>query len=361
MNVIYLTPPAKTSNERDIYTRMPGISLHTIDAEPFSRPADTILPIRAIPGLGSPDRWTGALAWYRHLDRTGFTDFDIVLSSELYGLASVQAGRLARRIGAAHVVVVAEILDRSPLNWVPPWFNFRKANARNADFVIGITEHATRHAHHMGVPENKTAVCHPGIDLQEFSPAAKLHDGARAVFLGELRPDKGILDVIAAGDAVSRSFSGEFQILVAGDGPLRSEVEAAAVSRPWLKILGKVPRAEVPELLRSARVLVSAPWQRKLWAEQFGYGLVEAMATGLPVATTDCGAISEIVPSSNPIVAEHDVEGLANGIIRCFGPEGVQLGASNREATSLRYSLEIQASRLAEILRSVASRKGNRS
>jgi glycosyltransferase involved in cell wall biosynthesis len=360
VKIIYLTPPAKTSNERDIYRKIPGAFLHTIDAEPLRRPADTVLPIRAIPGLGSPDRWTGALAWYRHLDQIALTDFDIVLSSELYGLASVQAGRLARRIGAAHVVVVAEILDRSPLNWLPPWRTFRRANARNADFVIGITEHATRHAHHMGVPEHKTAICHPGIDLQDFSPAAELSEGPRAVFLGELRPDKGILDVIAAGDAVSRSFDGGFQILVAGDGPLRSEVETAAMSRPWLKILGKVPRAEVPDLLRSARVLVAAPWQRKLWAEQFGYGLVEAMATGLPVVTTDCGAISEIVPSSNPIVAEHDVEGIANGIMRCFGPEGIALGALNREAASRLYSIETQASRLGEILGSVASRKGDR-
>ena len=48
-------------------------------------------------------------------------------------------------------------------------------------------------------------------------------------------------------------------------------------------VAGRVPRADIPSVMRSARVLVCASKRTWKWEEQFGFVLAEAMASGTPV------------------------------------------------------------------------------
>jgi phosphatidylinositol alpha-1,6-mannosyltransferase len=355
LRILYLTPPAKTSNEIDLYRRMPDVSVLAIDSTDFDRGAEIRMPSIALPWLGSPERWTGAISWYRGLADVDMADVDIVLSSELYSLSSVQAVRLARRLGAVHVTVVWEILATNPLNHLPPWGLHRRYTAARTDHVIALTRHAADYAGSLGVSSDDLSVVHPGVDTGLYRPAASLEPSPTALFVGEMRPDKGVLEVLDAAERISGEVA-DFRLKVVGDGPLLREIRDLAASRPWLEVIGRVPREAVPELLRSSRILVTAPWSRKLWAEQFGYALVEAMACGLPVVTTRCGAIPEIVPPHNAVVNEHDVDGLVSGLRTAIGPTGAEWGRENRRITQEQYDLDEQARLMVEVLEAAKAR-----
>jgi glycosyltransferase involved in cell wall biosynthesis len=78
------------------------------------------------------------------------------------------------------------------------------------------------------------------------------------------------------------------RLLIAGDGPERARLEAAAGAR--VEFLGPLPRAEVLGLLGAvdASILTSA------W-ENFPHGVVESLAVGTPVIATRTGGVAEIV------------------------------------------------------------------
>jgi glycosyltransferase involved in cell wall biosynthesis len=118
-------------------------------------------------------------------------------------------------------------------------------------------------------------------------------DGAtRYLFVGRLIERKG-LDVLLA--AFSGVDGGELRI--AGDGPLRPTVEAAAARDPRIQLIGHVEGAALARAYREADVLV-VPSLYEPW----GLVVHEGLAYGLPVITTDqVGAADDLI--------EEDVNG----------------------------------------------------
>jgi phosphatidylinositol alpha-1,6-mannosyltransferase len=351
MQALVVLPPAKTSHELDLLRAMPGWNVSVVTGTGFGPDdADHRLATRRIPYLGSPQRWTAALAWHRGLERLDVGAPDLVVSVELHSPVSVQAGRVARSLGVPHVAVIWETLADNPLYVLPPWRWFQRSVSRSADFFVCFTERARRHAVALGCPPDRCTVVHPGVDVQQFHPRPEgLVEEPVMLFVGELRPDKGILDIIAACDIV-QARRGGVRLVIAGQGPLADDVARLAETRPFLDYRGAVPRASVPTLMRNARALVVAPSRRRFWEEQFGFAYVEAMASGIPVVTTRCGAIPEVVPSGNALVEEGDVPGLADGIESMMGPRAGDVGRRNREVTLERYDLSRQGARLARVL-----------
>lgn len=84
------------------------------------------------------------------------------------------------------------------------------------------------------------------------------------------------------------------RLYVAGDGPLRSDLESATRDRGVAEattFLGYVPDAELPAVYRSADVFVLPT--REL--EGFGLSTLEALASGLPVVATPVGGTVELL------------------------------------------------------------------
>lgn len=131
------------------------------------------------------------------------------------------------------------------------------------------------------------------------------HDGI--VYLGRLSAHKGLLQTLAAYEALRRR-GHTIRLTIAGDGPLRPAVEAAVRASPYasdIAMLGSVTEAQKVTLLARSRVLI-------LLSEREGFPRVvaEAMASALPVVTSrhpgngtagiveaaDCGLSTDISP-----------------------------------------------------------------
>ena len=305
-----------------------------------------------IPWLGSPRRWTAALAWLRDLRSLDLSDEhrapDLIISFELFSVTTRQASRLARKWQIPHFVYVAEVLDSNPLYRIPPWRGNTRRTVRQLDGVICHHQAGSRHAMSLGVSPGLIVTVSPGVDTDVFRPLVNgsLDRPLVAISVGELRADKGVMDVIAGVDAALGRLPKDFRLVLVGDGPLRESVERLADSRPWLDVLGRIPRESVADQLRAAGVFILTPHSRPFWVEQLGFAVIEAMACGLPVVVTNCGALSEVVPDHNPVTPEGDVNAIANGLIAAFGPEGDDWGQKNLQAVTDRYTLKTQGERL---------------
>jgi len=355
MRVLFVLPPAKTSHEVETYREIPGGQVVVL-GDSSTQSVDIALKVRRLPWVGAPERWAAAIAWYRGLGTVNLSDIDIVASMEMYSATSVQAIGLAQRLHVPHVVLVAEILDANPLYQLPPWRLWTAQVVKSLHAAICLTEAGRRHAVSRGVPAGRTVVVAPGVDTKVFRPASVRQPRPIVVYVGELRLDKGIREVISACDLVATRAGPHFRLTVVGDGPLQHEVEEATHSRSWLDLRGRIPRDQVPSTLQNSAAFALAPSSRRFWAEQFGYASVEAMACGLPVVATRSGAIPDVVPSYNPLVNEHDVNGLADGITRSLGAEGVDWGNQNREFACAHYDIRTQGAALGDALRSIVSR-----
>ncbi len=131
----------------------------------------------------------------------------------------------------------------------------------------------------------------PGGD-REAARAALGLDGSRAevLFAGDLVPEKGILglarEVLSRGPRVP-----PLRLNVAGDGPDRPRLEGLGREAPErVRWLGRLAPGELARWYRAADLLV-LPSE----GEGAPVSVMEALASGLPVAATAVGGIPELV------------------------------------------------------------------
>jgi glycosyltransferase involved in cell wall biosynthesis len=109
------------------------------------------------------------------------------------------------------------------------------------------------------------------------------------LFAGRLSPEKGVLTLLRAWAQLDR----HIQLRIAGDGPLRGELEAFAGNSGMKNVifLGALPHEEVLSLMKRARLFVF-PAEGY---EGFPMTVVEALACGAVIAASDLGAIREVL------------------------------------------------------------------
>ncbi len=141
----------------------------------------------------------------------------------------------------------------------------------------------------MRFPRNAIRVVRNGIAVPERRPGSGLRtelglseSHVAAIFVGRLVPDKNVTSLLRAVTALPK-FPQPFVLLVAGDGPLRGELER--LSRDLglsdrVFFLGE--RRDVADLLQAASFLVLPSL-----GEGLSNVLLEAMACGCPVLASD--------------------------------------------------------------------------
>jgi glycosyltransferase involved in cell wall biosynthesis len=152
-----------------------------------------------------------------------------------------------------------------------------------------------------------------GIDCNRFKPGAGQRDvfglpAGRLIVLmvSALIPTKRVELGI---DAVSKI--PEAHLVVAGQGPLRPAIEAAAARLlPGRFSLLSLPAAQMPSLYQSADIFLHLSKE-----ESFGNVFLEAMACGVPVVAPDTPRVRWIVGNDQCLVGTDGPADIANAIV----------------------------------------------
>jgi len=178
----------------------------------------------------------------------------------------------------------------------------------------------------------------PGVDLARFSPGdrerARMELGPHpfvAVCVRRLVPRMGLDVLIDAWAQALTELPARAQLLVAGDGPLRGELEERIVRsglQDSVRLLGRVEDDALVELYRAADIGV-VPTRS---FEGFGLVVIEAAACGTPTIVTRVGGLPEAVArlDHSLTVPAGDVPALAARIVQAARPGGLPSRTASR-------------------------------
>jgi D-inositol-3-phosphate glycosyltransferase len=231
---------------------------------------------RARPDIAHAQSWTSGLSAFT---AARGTELRVVQSFDSLGIAE-RRHRLPARGPAQRVRLEAGV-------------------ARSADSVVAGSSEEAAELIWMGVPRNSVTVVPTGVDTERFSPDGPVADRGERPRLLAVAP-------LAAGqglDVLVRMLPGipEAELVIVGGPPqaqLRKDKAYRALMRlarslsvqSRLVFTGEVSPAELPALLRSADLLVSAASY-----EPHGAITIAAMACGTPAAVTAVGANRDAV------------------------------------------------------------------
>jgi glycosyltransferase involved in cell wall biosynthesis len=165
---------------------------------------------------------------------------------------------------------------------------------------------------------DKTRVLYNGIQLDDYKYASEeikekyrkkygLENSDKLIiYAGRIVPEKGALQLIKA--FKKAQFSSSVKLIIAGGSfyssdkvtPYMKECLDASKNLGNIIFAGYVPGNEITALYHLGCVGVVP----SIWNEPFGLTVLEMMASGLPIITTNRGAITELVDDSMAFISD---------------------------------------------------------
>lgn len=240
--------------------------------------------------------------------------------------------------------------------------------ARRADLIVTVSEASRRDiVEHLKVPEERVAVTYqsrapmPHVSAEDSASITRDIYGAEPgnfiLFLGAIEPKKNLRRLIEA-----HVTSGvDMPLVIAGplgwsyDTDIRfMEMVTEAQRRApggsaRIRYLGFLPRRHLAALLQSAAVFAFPSI-----CEGFGLPLLEAMAAGVPVLTSNTTSMPEVVGDAGRLVDPLDVASIARGLRDLVGDADMRREyALGGLARAHAFSPEVYRRRLADAYRRV--------
>jgi len=164
------------------------------------------------------------------------------------------------------------------------WFHKKIGTWRMVDKYIVLTDFArTLFVNSsFGVSEQKYVVKPNFVNAVATQPAKRM---GRFLFIGRLSQEKGIQMLMEAFRNI------DHELYIAGDGPLKGELEKVCRQRENIKYIGSLDSDGVKEAMNQCIALIFP----SIWYEGMPMTLLEAFASGTPVIAGNIGAMSSMV------------------------------------------------------------------
>jgi glycosyltransferase involved in cell wall biosynthesis len=273
---------------------------------------------------------------------------DVVLGSWAYpdGFAAVIAAKLLGvpavvKLHGSDINLVAKLPGpRRLLAWALP----------RAARVVAVSKPLADEVVALGVARERVAIVMNGVDGELFQPrdraAARaelgLGTGPLAVYVGNLKPEKGVIDLANAWASVQRHMP-DAKLAIVGGGPLREEVERIVGDRAML--VGPQPHERVTTWMAACDVLVLPSH-----TEGTPNVVLEALASGRRVVATSVGGVPDLITDGKlgTLVPAKDPDALADALVLALrqpydADEVARLGARGGWAASAKALHDVLA------------------
>lgn len=234
--------------------------------------------------------------------------------------------------------------------------------------VLARSESLRQRLLQLGCPEERLAINRTGVPLEQFPFAARrapVGGAWQVVQACRLIPKKGLVTSIH-GFAMFRERHPDATFVIAGDGPMRGELQAL-VSRLGLghciTFPGFLSQAKLHALYLSSHIFAH-PSELMADSNQEGVpnSMLEAMSTGLPVVATLHGGIPEAVVDgvSGFLVEEKNPQAVCEALCKIAdsGDAWLQMGREGSEFITRNFEQHAQIEHLeaqyARVLRQAA-------
>lgn len=273
-------------------------------------------------------------------------------------------GRLAAWI--AGVPVIASALHST--GWPDGVGRLNRMLTSLTDGFIGVADsHAAYLRDNERFPASKVFAVRNGVDIDRFTPDPSAATAVRAelgipenspigTIVAALRPEKNHEMFVEVADCV-RSAVPNSHWLIVGDGPQRETIERACRERGLedrIHLLGT--RHDTPKLLAASDAFLLCSHN-----EASPVSILEALATGTPVVSTDVGSVCETVKTGETgfLVTPRDAGQMAHHVAALFEDKklATRLGVTGRELVAQTGSLHAMVSGYESLLETLYDRR----
>ena len=219
-----------------------------------------------------------------------------------------------------------------------------KKDYNSFDNIVFVSEDAKKGFEEYGFSSNKEIVLHNVIDInnikrlsEEKADTPFSTKGLKIISVGRLTEEKAFYRLINAACELEKE-NLDFEIFIIGDGLLRNELNALKdkLNVKSVKLLGY--RDNPYPYYRCSDLYVCSSK-----VEGYSTAVAEAVILGLPVLTTDCSGMSEILhDGENGIITQNNTASFTDGLRRIITDSNLlnQIKTSAKEYSSSANSEE---------------------
>ncbi|MFC1925772.1 glycosyltransferase family 4 protein [Chloroflexota bacterium] len=155
-------------------------------------------------------------------------------------------------------------------------------------------------------------IIYNGIDTEQFKPTRSNGDKLRILCVSRLIERKGIDYLLRSLPLIKERYGNVFELWIVGEGNLEQHLKGLSKQlgvEDIVSFKGYVEHDRLPETYSSSDIFVLPSLN-----EGMSNTILEAMASGLPIVTTDTGGTNELIKGNGIVIASEDIASIADAI-----------------------------------------------